>query len=353
MTRSYYGMSVINPPVWEEREIAGYLFLGGLAGASSILGAVADVTGRRRLGRRSQVAASLAISLSLAALIKDLGRPARFINMLRVFKPTSPMSVGTWVLSAYAPLSFASSASNVTNRMIWVGRTTGMGAGMLGSVVATYTGALIADTAVPAWHEGHRELPFLFAGSAAMAAGGLGMTLAPRSENSPAWRMALIGGAGELVVEHLYERRLGMVKNAVERGVAGQRMRLGKRLTIGGLAAAALLGRRNRLVAVGAGTALLAASAFTRFAIFAAGMESARDPRYTVEPQRERIAAQEVPPEPAEPATPIVPATPVTPVVPDPGTPGDPATPPSVPPPEEPPQPIVPEPTEPSQQNVR
>jgi hypothetical protein len=282
-------MSVINPPVWEEREIAGYLFLGGLAGGSSILAAVADMTRRPKLARRSQLAASGAISLSLAALIKDLGKPQRFVNMLRVVKPTSPMNIGTWILVAYSPLNLASSASNVTGRMRFAGRAAGAGAGLLGSLVSTYTGALIADTAVPAWHDGHRELPFLFAASAAMAAGGLGLVTAPRRENSPAWRMALIGGAAELATEQLYERRLGLVKEAIHRGVAGQRMRTAKALTAGGLTAAALLGRRNRLIAAGAGAALVAASALTRFGIFAAGMESAQDPRYTVEPQLSRL----------------------------------------------------------------
>lgn len=288
---SYYGMPVINPPVWEEREIAGYLFLGGLAGGSSLLGAVADVTDRPVLAQRAKLTASGAIGLSLAALIKDLGRPERFINMLRVIKPTSPMSIGTWIISAYSPLNFGTSASSVTGRMRFLGTAAGVGAGALGTLVSTYTAALIADTAVPAWHEGHRELPFLFASSAALAAGGAGLVLAPRRENSPAWRMAVLGGVCELAAGQLYEQRLANsgVKESLESGVAGRRMKLAKTLTAGGVVAAALAGRRSRLAAVGAGAALVASSALTRFGIFAAGMESARDPRYTVEPQVARL----------------------------------------------------------------
>lgn len=285
----YYGMSVINPPVWEEREIAGYLFLGGLAGGSSILAAVADATGRPHLASRAKLCASGAIGLSLFALIKDLGRPARFLNMLRVFKPSSPMNIGTWILVVYSPLNFAASASNVTRVLPKLGRAAGLGAGLTGPLVATYTGALIADTAVPAWHDGHRELPFLFAGSAAMAAGGFGLLAAPRAENAPAWRMALIGGAGELVMTRLLEQRLGPLKETLEQGDAGTRLRLARGLAAGGLAVSALAGRRNRAAAIASGAALVAASAFTRFGIFAAGMRSARDPRYTVEPQRERL----------------------------------------------------------------
>jgi formate-dependent nitrite reductase membrane component NrfD len=290
---SYYGMSVINPPVWAEREIAGYLFLGGLAGGSSILAVVADMTKRPRLASRMQLTASAAVTLSLVALIKDLGRPARFLNMLRVFKPTSPMNVGTWILTIYSPLNFVASASSVTGVAPIVGRMAGLGAGIGGGLVASYTGALIADTAVPAWHTGHREMPFLFAGSAAMAAGGAGLLLAPRSENAPAWRFALIGGFGEIVTEVLLENRLGPIKPALTQGKAGGRMRMAKKLAVGGIAVAALLGRHNRLAAAGAGSALLGASALTRFGIFEAGMESARDPSFTVEPQRDRVRARQ------------------------------------------------------------
>ncbi len=285
---SYYGMSVINPPVWEEREIAGYLFLGGLAGASSLLAAVAEATDRPRLARRSGLCASGAIALSYAALIKDLGRPERFLNMLRVVKPTSPMNIGTWILVVYGPLNFGASAAQLTGRLRVLGRLAGVGAGATGTLVSTYTGALIADTAVPAWHEGHRELPFLFASSAAIAAGGAGLMLAPRRENSPAWRLALLGGVGELIVGQLYEHRLGVVKEALDTGRAGRRMKLAKALTAAGVLSAGLLGRRSRAAAVASGAALVASSALTRFGIFAAGMQSAEDPRFTVEPQRAR-----------------------------------------------------------------
>jgi formate-dependent nitrite reductase membrane component NrfD len=290
-SESYYGMPVINPPVWEEQEIAGYLFLGGLAGGSSMLATVADLTSRPRLARRAKLAASISMAFSLGALIKDLGRPERFLNMMRVFKPTSPMNIGTWILSAYAPLNFASSASAVSGGYRKTGRAAGAGAGALGSLVATYTGALIADTAVPAWHEGHRELPFLFASSAAMAAGGMGLILAPRAENSPAWRMALAGGAGELLVEQLLERRLGPTARALQTGRAGSRLHRARTLTVAGVGLAAWAGRRSRTAAATAGGSLLLASALTRFGVFAAGMQSAKDPSFTVQSQKRPAAS--------------------------------------------------------------
>jgi formate-dependent nitrite reductase membrane component NrfD len=285
---SYYGSPIINLPVWEEREIAGYLFLGGLAGGSSILAAAADAAAAPRLRRRARLAAGAAISLSFAALIKDLGRPARFVNMLRVLKPTSPMSVGTWLLSGYAPLAYGAAAGELSGRAPRIARAAGAGAGLLGSTVATYTAALIADTAVPAWHEGHRELPFLFGGSAAAAAGGLGLLAGPREENEPARRMAVVGGTGELIAHQLFERRLGLVAPVLHEGVAGRRLRAARALTVGGTILAAAGGRRHRLLAGCAGAALVSGSALTRFGLFAAGMQSARDPRYTVELQRRR-----------------------------------------------------------------
>jgi formate-dependent nitrite reductase membrane component NrfD len=289
---SYYGKPIINPPVWEEREIAGYLFFGGLAGASSILAAAADASGRSRLAGPTRLCASAAVTISFVALIKDLGRPERFVNMLRVFKPTSPMSVGTWILSAYAPLNYLASATTIARRAPLAGRVAGIGAGLLGSAVASYTAALIADTAVPAWHEGYRELPFLFAGSAAAAAGGFGLLAAPVVENAPAARMALIGSAGELIAERLLERRLGPIAETLHSGVAGRRIRTAKLLSAAGLVASALGVRRNRAGAALTGAALLTGSALTRFGVFAAGMESARDPRYTVQLQRARAGAK-------------------------------------------------------------
>lgn len=285
----YYGSSIINPPVWAEREIAGYLFTGGLAGASSLLAAGADLSGRPALARRARVAATLGTGASLGALVYDLGRPERFLNMLRVFKPTSPMSVGVWILAGYAPLTAAAAASDVSGRARGPGRAAGLLAAPLGSGVATYTAALISNTAVPAWSGGRRQLPFLFAGSAASAAGGLGMLATPLAESAPARRMGVLGAAAELAAEAVMERRLGEVSGALHAGTAGRRLKLAKALTVAGAAGAVLAGRRHRAAAALSGAALLAGSGLTRFGLFEAGMESARDPRYTVGPQRRRL----------------------------------------------------------------
>jgi formate-dependent nitrite reductase membrane component NrfD len=287
---SYYGRPIVKEPTWAALDIAGYLFLGGLAGASSPLAAGAQLSGRPRLARPLKLGAAGAISLSLVALVHDLGRPARFLKMLRVFKPTSPMSVGVWILSAYAPAAGAAALGELVplGRLRPLATLGTAGAAMLGPAVASYTGVLIANTATPAWHEGHREMPFVFVGSAASAAAGLGLLGAPLVENAPARRLAVIGALTELVAVRLLERRVGNVAETYHRGHAGTLMRAAQALTVIGVLGAAGAGHRSRLGAAFSGAALLAASACARFGIFEAGRQSARDPRYTVGPQRER-----------------------------------------------------------------
>lgn len=292
--RSYYGEPIINPPRWEALNIAGYLFLGGLAGASSVIAGGAELTGRPVLARAGKVAALAAIGGSAAALVKDLGRPARFGNMLRTVKPTSPMSIGSWLLAAYGPLAGAAAAAAVTGWFPRLGRAATAGAALTGPAVAAYTGVLLADTAVPAWHEAHRQLPFTFIGSAAAAAGGLGMIVAPVAEAGPARRAALFGAVVETVSSSAAERGMGIVAQAYQQGRAGTLLRAAKALTVAGALGGALFGGRSRTAAALSGAALLAGSVCTRFGIFEAGMASARDPKYTVVPQRERLARRSV-----------------------------------------------------------
>jgi formate-dependent nitrite reductase membrane component NrfD len=289
---SYYGRPIVKEPTWAALDIAGYLFLGGLAGASSALAAAAEVSGRPALARPLKLGAAGAISLSLVALVHDLGRPARFLNMLRVFKPTSPMSVGVWIISAYAPAAFAAAADELIEGLRPLGRAGTAGAALLGPAVASYTGVLIANTATPAWHEGHREMPFVFVGSAASAAAGLGLLSAPLAQNGPAVRLAVIGASAEMAAVRLLERRIGIVAENYHQGKAGKLMRAAEALTVAGVAGALLRARSSRVAAVLSGAALLAASACARFGIFEAGLQSARDPKYTVVPQRERLRAE-------------------------------------------------------------
>ena len=290
---SYYGRPVIKEPVWQAPDVAGYLFFGGLAGASSVLAASAHVSGHRDVARVAKLTALGAISLSAAALVHDLGRPARFTNMLRVFKPSSPMSVGSWLLAGYGPVAGAAAVSEVTGILPAAGAAATLGAGLLGPAIATYTAALICDTAVPAWHAGYREMPYVFAGSAASAAGGMGLLATALDAAGPARRLAVLGAGAELVAKRRLIKRLATpgpvsLSEPYETGRAGVMLRVAEGLTAGGLAGA-LLGRRSRALSALSGASLLVASALTRFGIFEAGMASARDPKYTIVPQRQRL----------------------------------------------------------------
>jgi formate-dependent nitrite reductase membrane component NrfD len=304
---SYYGRPVLKAAPWQE-DIAAYLFLGGLAAGSSLLGAGADLTDRPALRRAGRLAGLTGITIGLATLVRDLGRPSRFLNMLRVAKPTSPMSVGIWILSAYAPLTGVAGAAEIAQalppKLGWaqrflgrLGRPAGIGAALVAPAVASYTAVLLADTATPAWHEAYREMPFVFVGSAATAAGGMAMMAVPVDEAGPARRMALAGAGGELAAERRMDESMGLAAEALHTGTPGRLMRASKAMTVAGAAITAaveLISPRtsNRLVraaSVAAGAALVAGSVCTRFAIFGAGQESARDPKYTVVPQRARV----------------------------------------------------------------
>lgn len=304
---SYYGRPVLKPPVWEWK-IPAYLFTGGLSAGSALLAAGADLTDRpvlRRAGRLSGLGGALA---STYLLIADLGRPERFHYMLRTAKPTSPMSVGTWILAGYGPsIGLAASAEAaallpaalraslpgrlLTSRpMAAAARAAGLSAAALAPGLAAYTAALLAQTAVPAWHEARRELPFVFVGSAAASGGGLGMLLAPVAEAGPARRLSAAGAAAELAASWLIEHRPGVVTEAYTAGRVHRMRRLAELVTLGGGLAAVTVARRGRVAAVAAGLSLLVGSVLQRFATFEAGVVSAKDPKYTVVPQRERLA---------------------------------------------------------------
>jgi DMSO reductase anchor subunit len=285
--RSYYGRPVIKAPVWKQPDVPLYLFLGGMSGASAVLAEGAALTGRAALERCARLAAAGGAAAGTVALVHDLGRPERFLNMLRVFKPTSPLSVGSWILAPFGGLSVASALSAETGVARPLGRLAGVVSALLGPPLATYTAALICDTAVPAWHEAYREMPFLFAGGGACAAGGVAVMAVPVREAAPARRLAAAGAVADVAASALIDRRLGVLGEPYRQGRPGSLLRAARALTLAG-AAGALLGRRSRAVSVAAGAALATGSLLTRFGVFQAGLASAKDPKYTVMPQRER-----------------------------------------------------------------
>jgi hypothetical protein len=286
--RSYYGRPVIKPPVWRP-EVPWYFFTGGLTGASSTLALAAEWAGHDRLARRTWTVATLAGTASPALLIADLGRPERFLNMLRVFKLTSPMSVGSWVLAVTGAANGLATVSRVLGVLPRLGGAARVAAGIAGLPMSTYTAVLIANTAVPVWHEARRELPFVFAGSAAASAGAAAALATPAADAGPARRLTVIGTALGQGAALAMERRLGGLAAPYHEGDAGRFRNLARTSMIAGAALVSVGGRRSRMAAIVGGTAVLAGAAAERWSVFKAGLQSALDPAYTVGPQRERL----------------------------------------------------------------
>ncbi|WP_284977305.1 MULTISPECIES: NrfD/PsrC family molybdoenzyme membrane anchor subunit [unclassified Arthrobacter] len=301
---SYYGRPVVKPAPWAE-DVAAYLFLGGVAAGSALLGLGGQLTGRPTLRRNARLGALGAVGLGAVALVKDLGRPERFLNMLRTFKVTSPMSVGSWILSAFsagAGVVAVAELDRLTGARLPLGplRTVlravegpaGFEAAIFAGPLAAYTAVLLGDTATPTWNAAHEELPFVFVSSAALASAGLAMITTPVHEAGPARKLAVVGVMGDVLAMRVMEHRMDpVVAEPLHLGKAGTMLKWSERLAIAG-ALGTLLGGRHRVVAAASGVALLTASALTRFGVFEAGLSSARDPRYTIEPQKKRLAAR-------------------------------------------------------------
>jgi formate-dependent nitrite reductase membrane component NrfD len=286
--RSYYGRPVLKEPVWKQ-EIPWYLFTGGLGGASAVLSAAARITGNERLARRSIYIGAASDAVSPLLLIADLGRPERFLNMLRVFKVTSPMSVGSWILGVSSSASSLSAFLNAIRRFHRVSDAARAVAAGSGAPLAVYTGTLFADTAIPVWHEARHELPFLFGSSAAASAGAAATIAVPPAEAAPARRLAIGGALVENALMVAMVKRLGMLGEPYKQDEAGRYAKLAKACTLGGAGLLALAGRRSRLASIAGGALVLGGEAALRWSVFKAGFQSARDPKYTVIPQRRRL----------------------------------------------------------------
>jgi formate-dependent nitrite reductase membrane component NrfD len=288
--RSYYDRPILKEPVWQP-EIPIYFFTGGVAGGCSLLHGFARLTGQERLAKTALYVGAVADVVSPALLISDLGRPERFLHMLRVFKVTSPMSVGSWVLVVSGGASNTAAALELTGRsrpVKWVAEAVSF---LAGPPLTTYTGTLLANTAIPVWHEARRELPSLFGASACASAGAATALFLRPGEAGPARRLAIAGVAAEVGLMELMQRRLGFVGEVYKQGTAGRLARASKALTATGAGLLALRGERSRAAAVVGGALVLGGELALRWAVFKAGFQSARDPRYVVVPQRARLDA--------------------------------------------------------------
>lgn len=269
----YPGRPILKRPVWTW-EVPVYFFVGGLAGASALLGLAADLAGQRHLARSARLAAGAGAVLSPALLVSDLGRPERFTHMVRVFRPVSPMNVGSWLLASFGGAAGLAAASEVTGRARRVGQAAGAAAALLGPALVTYAAVLIGQTAVPAWERARTRLPALFASSAAASAAGMACLLTPPRHARAARLLAAGGALAEVASARAMERALGDHEIVYRSGSAAGYARTAKVLTLSGAALVAMPGR-HRWAAVAGGAALLGGSLCQRLAVWRAGPESA------------------------------------------------------------------------------
>jgi hypothetical protein len=294
---TYYGRPIVKRPVWKP-EIPFYFFFGGLAGASAVLAAAAGFAGRHGLARRAWAGALVGVTVSPVLLIKDLGRPRRFLYMLRMVKITSPMSLGAWILAANGGATSLAAGLNLLTRRRRAGAPE-VGAALLGAPLATYTAALITNSAIPAWSEARLEMPFVFGASAAASAAGATMLTVSAEEAEPARVLGIAAVVAEEAVSQTMLKRLGPLASAYKEGSAGKLDDIARGLSAAGALAFAAGDRRGpfperarRRVSAAGGALLLAGAVCKRWAVFKAGFASAEDPTQTTELQRERMARE-------------------------------------------------------------
>jgi formate-dependent nitrite reductase membrane component NrfD len=286
---AYYDVPLLNPPVWEWA-IPTYYYVGGLSGAALVLGAAAQIgnsRGREELVRRCHWIGLIGAGVSGALLIYDLGVPKRFFNMLRVFRPTSVMNMGAWILSATGGAGFG--AVVLRDRAVPIGEICGYLAGIFGAGLATYTGVLTSNTAVPIWQASRKVLPVLFGTSAMSSVGALfDLTVENAEERRLTKIFGTVGQVAELASSIVMEKQVSAVPRVarpLRKGFSGFLWRSAMVLTAAGLVFGLIPrpAKRRRLAAGVIGTL---GSALMRASVEHMGLASARDARASFQQQR-------------------------------------------------------------------
>lgn len=272
----------VKPPVWTW-EVPLYFWFGGVASGSSFVALACDLAGDARSARTARAVALAAVVPAPLLLIADLGRPERFLNMLRVVKPRSPMNMGAWCLVAFSASGGAAVGADLL-RLRRTGRAIGGLTALLGGYLGSYTGVLLATTAVPLWSRSRLLLGPIFVSTAtATGAAATRLTLVARGlpEGHPT-RLALgtletAAMLTELGLSTLNERRVADVALAMRQGRPGTLFRLAR----GAVTAGLLLRFVRRPVGpwahhVASGLYLAGGLTF-RYAWVEAGKASARD----------------------------------------------------------------------------
>jgi formate-dependent nitrite reductase membrane component NrfD len=290
-TVTYYDLPVLKQPVWIWT-VPLYFFTGGVAGVAMVMGAVVQSLDGRRQSRFAELChwtGAIGGVVSSVLLTADLGRPSRFLFMLRVLRPSSPMSIGSWLLACATPLAGGSALlARAPAPFRGLSRAAGIAGGILGMPLAGYTAVLLANSAVPVWLATRKSLPLLFGASAATSLASV-FELLPLSvgERAIMRRFGLAGRAADLVTSRLVEHdacsdeRVGV---PLKRGLSGALWKTAKALTAASLVLSLFPGesrvrrRTTGILGIAGGLAL-------RFAIVQAGKASTRDPRATFRQQ--------------------------------------------------------------------
>jgi formate-dependent nitrite reductase membrane component NrfD len=297
---TYYDRPLLQEPVWEWA-IPAYYYAGGLTGAVLALAAAAQMTAPKELERmvnRCHWVGFIGTSVSGALLTYDLGRPWRFFNMLRVFRPTSPMNLGAWLLAAIGGTSFGAVLFQGRNGMLGTaGELCGYAAGVIGPALATYTGVLVSNTAVPLWQQSRRVLPVLFAASAVSSVGsGFEMFVENDQECRITKAFGVAGQIAEVAASMALEKQASVVPHIaspLKHGFSGFMWKTSAVLTATSVAVG-ILPQKARSKRVVAGVLGTLGSLLMRFAIEHAGVVSARDARASFHQQRAGYGSAEV-----------------------------------------------------------
>ena len=297
---TYYDRPVLKAPVWSW-EIPLYYYTGGAAGACLVLGAAAQLDHSGELDgmiRRCHWAGIIGSTISAALLIDDLGKPSRFLNMMRVFRPTSPMNMGVWILSGTAPMAITAGLflRRRAGFLRLIGESSGLGSGVFGLGLATYTGVLVGNSAIPVWETSRRILPILFGASAvASAASLLDLFSDDPRERRIIYTFGTAGKVAEITAAIAMQKqasRVPEVGRPLRSGLSGFLWKAATVLT-GASLIASLLPRSTRKKRIIAGALGTAGSLALRYAVHAAGQASARDPRTTFHFQHALASARE------------------------------------------------------------
>ena len=284
---------IITAPVWTW-EIPLYFWTGGIAAGSSFVALACDLAGDEHSATVARKVALAALMPSPPLLIMDLGRPERFYNMLRIFKPRSPMSMGAWALTAFGGLAAAAVGADLLGRRREA-KALGAANAVVGGYLGSYTGVLLASTAVPVWARSRLFLGPIFVSTAA-ATGAAACRLTLVAIGLPVGhptRRALgsveTGAmAAELALSVINERRLGPLASGLEEGRPGTLFKAAKWAVRTGLALRFARKPLGPSVHHVASVLYLAAGLMFRFAWVGAGRESAGHHRVVAQMARER-----------------------------------------------------------------